>query len=112
MAVYVSNIAIPGGTDFQQTFYLESVSNTPLNLNGYTGYAQLKKSSASLNSSAAFTVSFPNPSQGLVKISLGSSITSTLRPGRYCYDILLEGGGTKTRVVEGSALVTAGITIA
>jgi hypothetical protein len=110
MAVYVSNITIPGGADFQQTFFLESVSNTPLNLNGYTGYAQLKKSQASLNSAATFTVSFPNPSQGMVKISLGSSITSTLRPGRYCYDILLEGGSTKTRVVEGSALVSAGIT--
>jgi hypothetical protein len=48
----------------------------------------------------------------LIKISLGSSITTSLRPWRYCYDILLEGGGTKTRVVEGSALVTAGITTA
>jgi hypothetical protein len=112
MAVYVSNIAIPGGADFQQTFYLESVSNTPLNLNGYTGYAQLKKSQASLNCAASFVVSFPNPSQGMVKISLGSSITSSLKPGRYCYDILLEGGSIRTRVVEGSALVTAGITTA
>jgi hypothetical protein len=112
MAVYVSNIAIAGGADFQQTFFLESVSNTPLNLNGYTGFAQLKKSQASLNSAAAFVVSFPNPSQGMIKISLGSSITTSLRPGRYCYDILLEGGGIKTRVVEGSALITAGITIA
>jgi len=112
MAIYVANITIPGGADFQQTFFLESVANTPLNLTGYTGYAKLKKSSASLNTSAAFVVSFPNPSDGKVKISLGSSITSTLRPGRYCYDILLNSGTVKTRVVEGSALVTAGITTA
>ena len=112
MAIYVVNITIPGGADFQQTFFLESVANTPLNLTGYTGNAKLKKSPASLNTTATFTVSFPNPSDGKVKISLGSSITSTLRPGRYCYDILLDSGTTKTRVVEGSALITAGITTA
>jgi hypothetical protein len=112
MAIYVVNITIPGGTDFQQNFFLESVSNTPLNLTGYTGYAKLKKSPASLNTAATFAVSFPNPSSGKIKISLGSSITAALRPGRYCYDILLDSGISKTRVVEGSALVTAGITTA
>jgi hypothetical protein len=112
MAIYVSNITIPGGADFQQTFYLESVANTPLDLTGYTGYAKLKKSSASLNVAASFTVSFPNRSDGRVNISLGSTVTSSLKPGRYCYDILLNSGTTKTRVVEGSAIVTAGITTA
>jgi hypothetical protein len=81
-------------------------------LTGYTGYAKLKKSPASLNTSAVFAVSFPSRTAGKVKISLGSTITSTLRPGRYCYDILLNSGTAKTRVVEGSALVTAGITTA
>ena len=112
MAIYVANITIPGGADFQQTFFLESAANTPLNLTGYTGYAKLKKSPASLNISAAFVVSFPNRTGGSVNISLGSSITSSLRPGRYCYDVLLDSGTTKSRVVEGSALVTAGITTA
>jgi hypothetical protein len=112
MAIYVANITIPGGADFNQTFFLESVANTPLDLTGYTGYAKLKKSPASLNTSAVFAVSFPSRTAGKVKISLGSTITSTLRPGRYCYDILLDSGTTKSRVVEGSALVTAGITTA
>lgn len=110
MAIYVANITIAGGADFQQTFHLESTSNTPLNLSGYTGYAKLKKSPASINTSATFAVSFPNPSDGRVRISLGSTVTASLKPGRYCYDILLNSGTSKTRVVEGSALVTAGIT--
>jgi hypothetical protein len=112
MSIYVANITIPGGADFNQTFFLESIANTPLDLTGYTGYAKLKKSPASLNTSAVFVVSFPSRTAGKVKISLGSSITSTLRPGRYCYDVLLDSGTTKTRVVEGSALITAGITTA
>ena len=65
-----------------------------------------------MNTSATFTVSFPDRTDGRVKISLSSTITSALRPGRYCYDILLDSGTAKTRVVEGSALVTAGITTA
>lgn len=112
MAVYVSNITIAGGSDFSQTFFLETAANTPLNLNGYTGYSKLKKSPASLTTAATFSVSFTDVAGGRIKISLGSTITSQLKPGRYCYDILLDSGSEKTRVVEGSALVTAGITTA
>ena len=112
MAIYVVKITIPGGADFQQTFFLESSANTPLDLTGYTGYAKLKKSPESLRTSATFTVSFPTRPDGRVKISVASSITSSLRTGRYCYDVLLDSGTAKTRVFEGSALVTAGITTA
>ena len=110
MAVYVSNISIPGGSDFSQSFSLETNSNSPLNLTGYTAYAHLKKSPASNTTSAIFNVSILNPYDGKIIISLGSTSTRSLRPGRYCYDILLDNGTDKTRVVEGSALVTAGIT--
>ena len=53
---------------------------------------------------------FSNRAQGQLKISLGSTLTTPLKPGRYSYDILLNSGSLKTRVVEGSALVTAGVT--
>ena len=110
MAVYVSNIVIDVGSDFTQTFYLETTSNTPLNLTGYTATSKMKKHPSSSSTSAVFIVSFPNPTNGTLSISLGSSITSGLKPGRYCYDVLVNDGTIKTRVVEGSALVTAGIT--
>jgi hypothetical protein len=110
MTVYVSNIIIDAGSDFSQTFNLENIANSPLNLTGYTGSALMKKHPASLTTTASFAVSFPDRMAGQVKLSLGSSITSTLKPGRYCYDILLNDGSTKSRIVEGSAIVTAGIT--
>ena len=110
MAAYVSNIVIDVGSDFNQTFYLETNSNTPLNLTGYTASSKMKKHPSSSSTAATFIVSFPSPSNGTVTLSLGSTITSGLKPGRYCYDILLNGGSVKTRVVEGSALFTAGIT--
>lgn len=110
MAVYVSNIVIDIGADFAQTFTLESYNNTPLDLTFYTGTSIMKKSPLSNSIAATFAVSFPNRASGQVQIALGSSQTNSLRPGRYSYDVLLDDGNQKIRVVEGSALVTAGVT--
>ena len=110
MAAFVSNIVIDVGADFNQTFNLEGSNNAPLDLTGYTGASIMKKHPSSLSTTATFAVSFPNRTQGQVKISLGSSITNGLKAGRYSYDLLLNDGTTKTRVVEGSALITAGVT--
>ena len=111
MAAYVSNIVVDVGANFDQSFNLESNANAPLNLTGYTGAAKLKKSAATSKTAANFVVSFPDPLQGQLKISLGSTITAGLKPGRYVYDVLLtDTSSVKQRVVEGSAIVTAGIT--
>jgi len=110
MAAFVSNIVIDVGADFNQTYNLEGSNNAPLDLTGYTGASIMKKHPSSLSTTATFAVSFPNRTQGQVKISLGSTITNGLKAGRYSYDLLLNDGSTKTRVVEGSALVTAGVT--
>ena len=110
MAAFVSNIVVDVGADFNQTFNLEGSNNAPLDLTGYTGASIMKKHPSSLSTTATFAVSFPNRTLGQVKISLGSTITNGLKAGRYSYDLLLNDGATKTRVVEGSALVTAGVT--
>ena len=110
MAAYISNIVIDAGADFDQIFNLENVANAPLDLTGYTATSKLKKHPASLNNTATFVVSFPNRTQCELKIALGSSITSTLKAGRYSYDVLLNDGSLKTRIVSGSAIVTAGVT--
>ena len=111
MAAYVSNIVIDVGTDFIQTFNLEDSGNAPLDLTSYTGSSLMKKHPSSLTTTATFAVSFPSPTQGQLRISLGSTVTSNLKPGRYVYDILLsDASALKTRVVEGSAIVTAGVT--
>ncbi len=110
MAAYISNIVIDAGADFDQIFNLENVANAPLDLTGYSAISKLKKHPASLNNTATFVVSFPNRTQGQIKISLGSTLTSAIKAGRYSYDILLNDGSIKTRIVSGSAIVTAGVT--
>ena len=48
---------------------------------------------------------------GKIKVGLSSATTTSIKPGRYVYDVLLtDGVGTVTRVVEGSVLVRAGVT--
>ena len=111
MAAYVSNIVVDVGANFDQSFNLETNANAPMNLTGFTGAAKLKKSAQSSTTAATFTVSFPDPVSGQLKISLTSSQTSGLKPGRYSYDVLLtDSSSIKTRVIEGSAIVTAGVT--
>lgn len=109
-SVYVRNLTIPTNTDFSFIFNFIDFSNNPINLTGYTGASVLKKSPVSLNSSAVFSVSFPNRTNGQVQISLGSSLNTSLKPGRYSYDLLLNSGTKKIRAVEGTAIVTAGVT--
>ena len=112
MTVYVSNIVIHTGTDFEQTFLLEdSQSNSALNLTGYQGCAQLKRYESS-SKSADFTVEFGNDATtGRVKLLLSAATSASIKPGKYFYDLLLKKpNGTTTRVVEGTALVKKAIT--
>jgi hypothetical protein len=114
MSIYVVNIVIPSGSDFSESFFLESdESDSAFNLTNYSVYSMIKKSPLSLTTAANFNASIVSPpTQGQIIISLGSSITASLKPGRYSYDVLIKNNssGLKTRVIEGSALVTAGIT--
>ena len=111
MAVFVSNIVIEQGFDFDTTFQLEdTTTNALLNLTGYTMDAQLRKTYSS-SSSVSFGSTVTSATGGTIQITLTSSQTSDLKPGRYVYDVkLTTSGGTVTKAVEGAALVRAGVT--
>ena len=111
MPVYTSNIVIHTSTDFEQIFVFENEdSDSALNLTGYTGCAKLKKYEAS-SPAANFEVVITNIELGKVRIALGSTMTSNLKPGKYFYDLLLNSPtGTTSRVVEGTALVKKSVT--
>lgn len=111
MAVFVSNIVIEQGFDFDATFELEdTATQNPLDLTGYTVSSQLRKTYTS-STSTSFSASITNITGGKIKLSLGSTITSDLKSGRYVYDVKIEStGGSVEKVVEGAALVRAGVT--
>lgn len=110
MAVYTTNLILYTGTDFEQSFILANEDDEDLlNLSQYTGFCKMKKHGTS-SSHTPFAVSFTNPTGGTVKVSMGSTLTSTLSPGRYYYDLVLNKNGENVRVVEGEVFVKKSIT--
>jgi hypothetical protein len=110
-SVYVNNLVVNSGTDFSQTFTLESNDNdSALDLTGYTVSAQMRKYSGS-STFTTFTSSISSPrTLGKIIISLTSSQTVDLKPGRYVYDVVITRDSVKTRVIEGMVLVREGVT--
>lgn len=109
MATPVVNITIPQGTDFSEVFTSTESDGSASNLTGYTGASKVKKHPGA-TSSQSFTVSITG-STGEVSIAMTAGKTVALDPGRYYYDVVLtSGSGSVSRMVEGMAIVTAGIT--
>ena len=110
-AVYVNNLVINAGSNFSQSFTLEgSDTNSGFNLSGYTIAAQMRKWSGS-SSSTIFTTEISDAPDGKILLSLSSAQTTSLKPGRYVYDVVItDEFGVKNRVIEGMVLVTEGVT--
>lgn len=110
MTVYVNNITINKGEYFSRDFYLDNSDGTPLNLVGYGASAYIRKHPESLNTTAKFNVGFIDRDNGRIRVSLASSITSEIKPGRYVYDVLFtDSNDKKSIVIEGGILATEDI---
>ena len=110
MAVYVSNIVIEQGYDFDTSFQLEDTrTNDFLNLSEVTVEAKLRKHYAA-SDSKTFSSIIVTPELGIISISLTTSQTTNLKPGRYVFDVKLTNAGKECKAVEGAALVRGGVT--
>jgi|TARA_B100001939_G_scaffold87634_1_gene75086 hypothetical protein len=111
MATYSSNLVINTNEDYIQTFDLaSSADNSALNLTDYTVSSQMRKYAGSTNATD-FTATIVSPAtSGKVSIALTSGATSSLKEGRYVYDIVIEKDSVKTKVVEGMVIVVQGVT--
>jgi hypothetical protein len=110
-AVFAVNLVIHKGTDFETEFNLTEDNGMPLDLTGYTGSAKIRKHPTAKKYNT-FVVNFVDRLQGKVKISMGSSITPNLSPGRNCYDLFLtDRTGKIIKVVEGNVLVNNSVTL-
>jgi hypothetical protein len=104
-----ANIVIDQGTDFTAVVDVVDTTGVTYDLEGYTVAAQMRKN---YTSSAATTfVATHNGVGGAITLSLTNTVTAALEPGRYLYDVeITSEGGVVTRVVEGIATVTPGMT--
>ena len=110
MSVYVSNIVIEQGFDFDTSFQLEDTrTNSPLVLTDVSTEAQLRRHYGA-TSSVSFATTVTSPELGIIPISLTGSQTVNLKPGRYVFDVKILNSGREYKAVEGAALVRAGVT--
>ena len=106
----IANIFIDQGTDFSITVDVTDTSGSALNMSGYSASAQIRKTYGSSSVSSTFSTSIAEGT-GQVTLSLTDTQTTALESGRYVYDLnVTSGGGQTTRVVEGQAIVTPGVT--
>ena len=111
-SVYVSNLIINSGATFSQEFFLTSSStDAALDLSNSSVQSQMRKWHGSVGVTT-FTTTIVNSSNGQIRIGLGKTETSTLKPGRYIYDVLVNNtvSNIASRVIEGSVLVREGVT--
>ena len=106
----IANLYIDQGTDFSITVDVTNSDGSVLNLSGYSAAAQMRKTYTSSSVSATFSTSIAEAT-GQVTLSLTDTQTTALNPGRYLYDLnITSAGGQTSRVVEGQAIITPGVT--
>lgn len=104
-----ANLIIDQGSDFSADIDLVDTIGDVYNLVGHTVAAQMRKSYAS--SIASTFNAAHNGTGGKITLTLTSTVTADIVPGRYLYDVeIRSSGGIVTRVVEGIVTVTPGIT--
>ena len=110
MAVYVSNIVIEQGYDFDTSFQLEDTrTNSPLVLTDASTTGQIRKHYGAVDAvSLGSTVT--SPDLGIISISLTANQSVSLKPGRYVYDVKILNAGREYKAVEGTALIRGGVT--
>lgn len=103
-----SNLTIDQGSNYSVIVDLTTANGSAMNLTGYTGRGQMRKSPYS-STAKDFTVAVANT--GTVTLSMTSDYTSNITSGRWLYDVeVISDSGIVTRVLEGIVTVTPEIT--
>ena len=109
MAIY-EDFEIEQGSSFKYTINIKTGSGAVYDLSNHTLAAQMKKSYNSSIVAATFAA-VTTSTAGQIQLSLSDEQTSTIKAGRYVFDILMETPSSdKYRVVEGQVTVSPGVT--
>ena len=110
MAAYVE-LTIEQGANLTSTITVSDSQGDAVNLTTYSASAQLRKSYYS-SSANTLTATITGNANGQITMSMTASNTAALTPGRYVYDLIITNStdNSKTRVVEGTAVVLPSVT--
>lgn len=110
MAAYME-ITIEQGANLTSIVTVNDAQGDAVNLTTYSASSQLRKSyySSSANTLAATVTGNAN---GQITLTMTAANTALLTPGRYVYDLVITNStdNSKTRVIEGTAIVLPSVT--
>jgi hypothetical protein len=111
MAGY-AELSLDQGTTYSTSITItDDDTGAAVNIAGYTISSQIRKSYYSANATANFTCTIANTAAGNVVLSMNSSTTANISPGRYVYDVLtISPANVYSRIIEGIITITPRVT--
>jgi hypothetical protein len=107
------NLTCDQATTFNFQFQILN-DTTPWNLTSYTGTMTVRPfvgaSNTTLVASTSNGYMVLSPTDGRINVTVPASVTADIASGRYSYDLVLDSGGTVTRILEGKFVVTGAVT--
>lgn len=104
-----SNIVIDQGTDYELTVNVADANSSIIQLEGFTGKAQLRKYHSS-SKKYDFTVDV-TANTGEITMSMTSNVSANIAAGRYVYDcVLVSNNNVVSRIVEGIVTINPRVT--
>ena len=107
MAAYVELYMDQGATFNNVINITDDVTNTPVNVSGYTVTSQMRRSYYSVNATANIVCTITDASNGEVTMSLSAANTANIKAGRYLFDVkTVDTLDVVSRILEGIITVT------
>ena len=102
------NLVIDQGSDFVSSFAITGPDDASVDLSTYTGQSQFRKHATSM---LFHSINVDLQANGVVELTMSSSETAEVEPGRYLYDVeITDALNNVTRILEGTVTVTPNIT--
>jgi hypothetical protein len=107
MTAYVE-LYMDQGTTFNNIINItDDITNSAVNISGYSITSQMRKSYYSANASANITCTITDASTGEITLSVPANVTANLRPGRYVFDVKsVDSANITSRILQGIITVT------
>ena len=103
-----SNLTVDLGANFLYNVYLIDANGTAIDISGYTGNCQIRKTYTSTTYNT-MNVAITGAS-GLVSLTMNSTVTANLTSTRYVYDLELSSNNVVSRILEGTITVSPQVT--
>jgi hypothetical protein len=106
-----TELFIEQGATFNNIIYLtDDISNANINLASYVVRSQIRRHPEAANATADIQCVITDNANGIIAMSMNAATTSTIKKGRYFFDVEMEGGGIVTRILQGIVVVDPQIT--